>query len=507
MKLSRKLPLAIALTLVLTLAAGFFGLWTARQALQVFNTEVLSHMAAEREAAELESHFKTQVQEWKNVLLRGSDTALFNKHWQAFQAEESAVQSKVQALIPRLTPEQGALAQQFQLSHRKMGEAYRQGLEKFQDNGLDPSIGDMVVRGLDREPAKNLQQLAALIAGHSQAVAQQAYASGHQATLLSLSLMLLASVLGVAIGVFITRSVIVPLRSAAELAAAVAQGNLSTPVPNGGRDELGQLLQALGTMQQQLRALVSDVRHNAEQVAAASAEIAAGNSDLAARTEQQASALQGTASSMDQLDGTVRKNAEGAAQAEQLAQKASGVALAGGQAIATVVQTMQSIHGASERVVSIIEVIDNIAFQTNILALNAAVEAARAGEQGRGFAVVAGEVRTLAQRSAQAAREIRSLILGSNENVQRGSQEVHAAGQTMRQVEQAIGDVSGLIQEISRASLAQSQSVSGLNAAVLRIEEGTQQNAALVEQTSAAAESLRRQAQQLVQLVDRFRLA
>jgi methyl-accepting chemotaxis protein-1 (serine sensor receptor) len=319
--------------------------------------------------------------------------------------------------------------------------------------------------------------------------------------------MLLASVLGVAIGVFITRSVIVPLRSAAELAAAVAQGNLSTPVPHGGRDELGQLLQALGTMQQQLRALVSDVRHNAEQVAAASAEIAAGNSDLAARTEQQASALQGTASSMDQLDGTVRRNAEGAAQAEQLAQKASGVALAGGQAIATVVQTMQSIHGASERVVSIIEVIDNIAFQTNILALNAAVEAARAGEQGRGFAVVAGEVRTLAQRSAQAAREIRSLILGSNENVQRGSQEVHAAGQTMRQVEQAIGDVSGLIQEISRASLAQSQSVSGLNAAVLRIEEGTQQNAALVEQTSAAAESLRRQAQQLVQLVDRFRLA
>jgi methyl-accepting chemotaxis protein-1 (serine sensor receptor) len=249
------------------------------------------------------------------------------------------------------------------------------------------------------------------------------------------------------------------------------------------------------------------VRGNAEQVASASSQIAAGNSDLAQRTEQQASALQMTASSMDQLDSTVRGNADHAEKANVLASTASDIATRGGDAISAVVGTMRSIQDASERVVSIIEVIDSIAFQTNILALNAAVEAARAGEQGRGFAVVAAEVRTLAQRSSGAAREIRDLIQSNAQRVALGAQEVDSAGATMASVQEAISKVSRMIGAISHSSGEQSAGVSHVNSAIVRIEEGTQQNAALVEQTSSAAESLRKQAHQLVELMARFRTA
>ncbi len=508
MNLSRKLPLAIAMALFFTLAAGFFGLWSAQQSLGVFHGDVQRHTEAERLAAEVEGHFKTQVQEWKNVLLRGSDNALREQHWNGFQSNEHAVREKTAALLQRLQDaELQALAQRFMEQHGKMAEGYRVGLDKFEATGFDPSVGDMAVRGVDREPAELLAQLKAGIAVQSKAVADEAYGSGRQAMQLSLALMLLATVAGVAIGVFITRAVVAPLRSAVQLAEKVAQGHLTNAVVPAGRDEMGQLLQALGAMQDQLRRIVVEVRGNAEQVASASSQIAVGNSDLAQRTEQQASALQMTASSIDQLDSTVRGNADHAQQANALATSASDIALRGGDAITAVVGTMRSIQDASERVVSIIEVIDGIAFQTNILALNAAVEAARAGEQGRGFAVVAAEVRMLAQRSSGAAREIRDLIQANAQRVALGAREVHSAGKTMASVQEAIGKVSHMIGAISQSSGEQSAGVSHVNSAIVRIEEGTQQNAALVEQTSAAAQSLRRQAHQLVDLMARFKTA
>lgn len=508
MNLSRKLPLAIAMALLFTLAAGFFGLWSAHRSLGVFHGDVQRHMAAERLAAEVEAHFKTQVQEWKNVLLRGSDNALREQHWKGFLADERAVQDKTAALLALVDDASlREIAQGFVAQHRKMAEGYRVGLDKFEATGFDPSVGDMAVRGVDREPAEMLSQLKAGIAAQSKAVADDAYSSGKHATELSLVLMLVAAVAGVAIGWLITRAVVAPLRSAVQLAEKVAQGHLTNAIASGGPDELGQLLRALGAMQEQLRSIVVEVRGNAEQVASASSQIAAGNSDLAQRTEQQASALQMTASSMDQLDSTVRGNADHAEKANLLASSASDIATRGGDAISAVVGTMRSIQDASERVVSIIEVIDGIAFQTNILALNAAVEAARAGEQGRGFAVVAAEVRTLAQRSSGAAREIRDLIQANAQRVALGAEEVDSAGATMASVQEVIAKVSRMIGAISHSSGEQSAGVSHVNSAIVRIEEGTQQNAALVEQTSSAAESLRKQAHQLVELMARFRTA
>ncbi len=508
MNLSRKLPLAIAMALLFTLAAGFFGLWSAHRSLGVFHGDVQRHMAAERLAAEVEGHFKTQVQEWKNVLLRGSDNALREQHWKGFLADERAVQDKTAALLALVDDASlREIAQGFVAQHRKMAEGYRVGLDKFEATGFDPSVGDMAVRGVDREPAEMLSQLKAGIAAQSKAVADDAYSSGKHATELSLVLMLVAAVAGVAIGWLITRAVVAPLRSAVQLAEKVAQGHLTNAIASGGPDELGQLLRALGAMQEQLRSIVVEVRGNAEQVASASSQIAAGNSDLAQRTEQQASALQMTASSMDQLDSTVRGNADHAEKANLLASSASDIATRGGDAISAVVGTMRSIQDASERVVSIIEVIDGIAFQTNILALNAAVEAARAGEQGRGFAVVAAEVRTLAQRSSGAAREIRELIQANAQRVALGAEEVDSAGATMASVQEVIAKVSRMIGAISHSSGEQSAGVSHVNSAIVRIEEGTQQNAALVEQTISAAESLRKQAHQLVELMARFRTA
>jgi len=318
--------------------------------------------------------------------------------------------------------------------------------------------------------------------------------------------MLLATGCGLAIGVLLSRAVVKPLQRAIAVAQAVAQGNLNREILVSGRDETAQLMRALADMQGQLRRLVSDVRGRAKNVATASAQIAQGNSDLASRTEEQASALQETASSMEELDTTVRQNADNARQASLLASQASGIAVAGGEVVNQVVETMKGMNESSKRVVDIIGVIDGIAFQTNILALNAAVEAARAGEQGRGFAVVAGEVRSLAQRSGEAAREIKSLISASVDRVEQGTHLVDQAGSTMTEVVGAIRRVSDIINEISQASGEQSAGVTQVGEAVSRMDQGTQQNAALVEQTSAAAESLRTQATTLVQVVSAFQV-
>ena len=290
-----------------------------------------------------------------------------------------------------------------------------------------------------------------------------------------------ALALGIFAAVMITRSIVAPLRRAVKLASTVAAGDLSSRIDTHGKDETAQLLQALDGMQSSLIGVVANVRSNAEGVATASAQIAQGNLDLSGRTEGQASALEETAASMDQLGSTVKQNADNARQANHLAQSASTVAILGGEVVGQVVETMKGINDSSQKISDIISVIDGIAFQTNILALNAAVEAARAGEQGRGFAVVASEVRSLAGRSADAAKEIKALITASVERVEQGTALVDKAGATMTEVVTSIQRVTDMVREISAASVEQSAGVSQVGEAVTQMDQATQQNAALVE--------------------------
>ena len=316
----------------------------------------------------------------------------------------------------------------------------------------------------------------------------------------------LSVALALLLGWLLTRSITAPLQRATAAATSVSQGDLTVALGAAGKDEIGQLLGALAAMRDNLTHIVGGVRQNAEGVATASAQIAQGNNDLSGRTEQQASALQQTAASMEQLNATVKQNADNAKQANQLALGATSVAIKGGEVVAQVVDTMKGINESSKRIADIISVIDGIAFQTNILALNAAVEAARAGEQGRGFAVVASEVRSLAQRSAAAAKEIKGLIGTSVERVGQGSALVDKAGVTMTEIVSSIKRVTDIMSEISAASTEQSTGVAQIGEAVTQMDQATQQNAALVEESAAAAESLRQQAQQLVQAVAVFKL-
>jgi methyl-accepting chemotaxis protein len=296
------------------------------------------------------------------------------------------------------------------------------------------------------------------------------------------------------------------MADAVHVADRLAQGDLTASVQPVGNDETRQLLDAMGRMQTRFGDIVRSVQRNAESVSNASQEIAHGNQDLSSRTEQQASALQQTAASMDELSSTVTQNADNARHANELALRASGVAAQGGEVVGEVVRTMKEIEASSRQIAEIIGVIDSIAFQTNILALNAAVEAARAGEQGRGFAVVASEVRSLAVRSADAARQIKTLILASVQRVETGTGLVDRAGTTMGEVVTAIRHVTDIMREISSASAGQASGVSQVGQAVTQMDRTTQQNAALVEQMAAAASSLKSQSQALVESVAVFRL-
>ncbi len=304
----------------------------------------------------------------------------------------------------------------------------------------------------------------------------------------------------------VVRGITRALHAALRFAESVAAGDLSSHLTSNATDEIGQLHAALNVMQNNLVGVVSRVRAGSEGVSTASAEIAQGNNDLSARTEQQASALEETAASMEELSATVKQNADAARQANQLAANASTVAVQGGEVVGQVVETMKGINEASRKIGDIISVIDGIAFQTNILALNAAVEAARAGEQGRGFAVVASEVRSLASRSAEAAKEIKMLINASVERVEQGAELVDKAGGTMTEVVSSIRRVTDIMGEISAASNEQASGVSQIGEAVQSMDQVTQQNAALVEQMAAAASSLKNQAQDLVQVVATFKL-
>jgi methyl-accepting chemotaxis protein len=369
--------------------------------------------------------------------------------------------------------------------------------------------GKILATRVDQRHRQALTELNKLIEQQEAAVRttiDQDAAVGKRLMMALSALCLLAVALGGASAWLITRSITHPLRSAVAAAQEVAAGDLATQLDVQGKDEVTELLQALKYMSESLRNIVSEVRSGTEIIAAASQQLASGNADLSSRTEKQASSLEQTASATEELTSTVKTNADNARQANQMAIVASEVATKGGAVVSEVVGTMGAINESAKKIVDIIGVIDGIAFQTNILALNAAVEAARAGEQGRGFAVVASEVRSLAQRSANAAKEIKTLIDDSVEKVDAGSMQVNKAGATMQEVVTAIRRVTDLMGEISAASQEQTAGIEQVQQAVTQMDQTTQQNAALVEEAAAAADALQDQAGTLAQVVGVFKL-
>ncbi|WP_269106678.1 methyl-accepting chemotaxis protein [Massilia sp. TS11] len=422
--------------------------------------------------------------------------AKLDKNWQAF-------------LGTKLLPEEQELAKAFEASH-----------SVYLRDALTPTRA--AVQGGNLEQAKDLysnkvslfgfkaQEALDKVMGFQVRAAKAEFedASAAYARIRMISIGAIIGGLGFAVlfGATLARGIGTALNEAVEVSEAVAAGDLTRHVPVHGNDEVSHLMAALARMQDALRRVVSGVRENAERVAVNTEEIARGNLDLSGRTESQASALQQTAASMEELSSTVNQNADNALQANQLARNASEVAQQGGQIVGEVVETMRGISDSSKKIADIINVIDGIAFQTNILALNAAVEAARAGEQGRGFAVVAGEVRSLASRSAEAAKQIKDLITDSVARVDHGTGLVDRAGHTMQGVVSSIQRVTDIMSEIAAASKEQSAGVHQVGTAVSQMDETTQQNAALVEEMAAAAASLQDQAQALVQAVSVFNL-
>ena len=412
-------------------------------------------------------------------------------------------------LATRLAPEETQLVARFKPLQAKADAATDTLLGLFKSGDV-PALTSYAAKEMYPaiDPLQEvLGQLMQVQLDYAKAEYDSAAASFQTIRALALTAVVLGILLAVLMGGAMIRQISRSLDNAVQITDSVAQGDLTVPIHARGKDEIAQLLGGLTAMRDNLAHVVSGVRGNAQGVASASAEIASGNNDLSIRTEQQASALQETAASMEELSSTVKQNADNARQANQLAMSASTVAGQGGDVVAEVVTTMKGINDSSKKIADIISVIDGIAFQTNILALNAAVEAARAGEQGRGFAVVAGEVRNLAQRSAEAAKEIKSLINASVERVEQGTLLVDKAGTTMTEVVGAIRRVTDIMGEISAASSEQSQGVSQVGEAVTQMDQVTQQNAALVEEMAAAAGSLSHQAQALVGAVAVFKLS
>ena len=506
LKIGTRLTLAFSVLLLITAGIAGMAVWrleALKEANQAIATVQMQRaLLTQRWASAIEANWVRT-----SALMRSSEPAyLTTLRNDMATASESVNQAQKQ--LEELVHDDRGLALMAEVTRqRKIYSDFRSGLQKRLAQGDDVSQErDGQLKTLADSYLKSVYAVADDAAKSLTAVQAQAHDSATTSQVVLTAGAALALLIGLLLGAMTTRSITRPIHRAAEVAGSIRNGDLTSKIDATGKDETAQMLRRLAGMQDNLRNIVAHVRQGSEAVATASAQIASGNNDLSGRTEEQASALEQTAASMEQLGSTVRQNADNARQANQLALNASTVAVQGGDVVAQVVSTMKGINDSSRKIADIIGVIDGIAFQTNILALNAAVEAARAGEQGRGFAVVASEVRSLAQRSAEAAKEIKALITASVERVEQGTQQADLAGETMTQVVGAIRRVTDIMGEISAASSEQSTGVGQVGEAITQMDQATQQNAALVEESAAAADSLQRQAQELVQVVAVFRL-
>jgi methyl-accepting chemotaxis protein len=508
LKIGQRLYLGFAAVLVLLgsiTALAWYGLNTSQAA-----TERIVEM--QKRAAKTEESLTGNQLNMTRVLAvaKSGNNPAVDSYFQPMIANTSARNNEVQKeLEAAITSERGkallAEAADKRSAYIAVRKSYFDTAKAGDMAGADQILNTGLIPAADVYSGK-LQELFDYQSGIVTTTVEASYSAVKSKIAALFGLAAVAIALATVLAWRITRSVTQPLTEAVAISRDVAEGNLTRDVRTSRADELGDLLRALSEMKTSLVHTVTQVRSATDSINTASAEIASGNQDLSARTEQAASNLEETAASMEQLTSTVRQSADSARQANQLASSASEIAVRGGNVVGQVVTTMNEINASSKKISDIIGVIDAIAFQTNILALNAAVEAARAGEQGRGFAVVAGEVRNLAQRSAEAAKEIKSLIGSSVDKVEAGSRLVAEAGQTMSEIVGSVQRVSDIIGEITAAAGEQSDGIGQVNVAVNQLDQMTQQNAALVEESAAAAESLKDQATRLAQVVQIFRI-
>ncbi len=501
---------AIAMVLTLLVGVGGVGLWGLGQISASNERFVADTYVSTVVLAELRTAMGDVRRYEKDLLINYDSAAQQAAYRPKWQGAVDTVRARARQLATAGAPAQRDAAAQIDAGLAGYAALALPVFKTIEIGGFnDAPVANKAIdpaKKLSHAAALQIDAIAALMAAQTlSAVAEQQQAARF-AWMVFAAALATAVLLVVPLTLLNMSSICRPIDQARGLAERIAAGDLSSPLASGGADETAGLLAALDTMQTSLRAIVGQVRESAQSIQVASAEVAAGNTDLSQRTEQSASSLQQTAGSLEQLTGNVRQSADAASQANQLAVSASTVARRGGDVVAQVVSTMDEINSSSKRIADIIGTIDGIAFQTNILALNAAVEAARAGEQGRGFAVVAAEVRSLAQRSTGAAREIKSLIGASVEKVETGARLVQDAGATMAEIVASVQRVTDIIGEITAAAAEQSAGIGTVNGAVIQLDQMTQQNAALVEESAAAAESLKHQAQRLADVVGRFQL-
>ena len=507
-KIGKRLGIGFVLILAMTVVIATVGIWRLNDVATSTRAMMAEPLTKERLITDWYGLNFASIRRTA-AIVKSSDPALGPYFKEDSAASVKRAAELLKQIEPLISGEQEKALFAKILEQRKLYSASRDGAVKAKADG-DVEGAAKILDGAFTPAAKIyqdlLQELVTMQRTSIDATAKQIDASAVRDTSVISMLTVFAVAFGVLCSWLLTTGITRPLRQALALAETVAAGDLTHTVTTSAKDETGALLTALGNMNNNLVSIVSQVRSGTDSIATASSEIAAGNLDLSSRTEQQAGSLEETASSMEELTGTVKQNADNARQANQLAITAAGIASRGGAVVAEVVATMGSINASSRKIVDIISVIDGIAFQTNILALNAAVEAARAGEQGRGFAVVASEVRNLAQRSSQAAKEIKGLIDDSVSKVDIGAKLVDQAGATMDEVVASVKRVTDIIGEISSASTEQTHGIEQVNQAIVQMDQVTQQNAALVEEAAAAAGSLQDQAHGLAQVVSVFKL-